>query len=295
MWICILCYLITPSALAKQINWRCITNRINITSDGIPLDKSVVFELGSFSDGFEPSANNQEHWASHWVMVDRTVYRENDRAFSSSYVVQPDDPMTPVGRKAYIWGYSTEGDHGEWLLVRKASWSWPIPAPLSLPLSWVISGDLIALSGVIGGAGEAFYMKTGAVRETVKPPAVLPDRWMVAQGLAGWLDDPDGDGLSNMIEYALGSDPNKWTTSDLALKIDQITEETAVVCFTKRPDRLVRFELEHSKDLDDWKLINDGDFTGTLSVNDDVHQMRVEKTIVELTQEFYQVRVRWLE
>ncbi len=77
--------------------------------------------------------------------------------------------------------------------------------------------------------------------------------WKSTNGVAGDNDDPDGDGIPNLAEYALGGDPHVPDTSVLP----QIAVETGgsiTVTFT----RWLRAEgatwaIEHAGDLADWQ------------------------------------------
>jgi hypothetical protein len=80
------------------------------------------------------------------------------------------------------------------------------------------------------------------------------ESWKTALGLADDLD-PDGDGLSNFLEYALGGDPNvddrhilpsfsinKDGSSTVSLSRSMLAEDTA-------------WEIQDSETLDDWRPI----------------------------------------
>lgn len=211
----------------RQINWRSPTGRVNTTSDGTPLDTSFVFELGSFADGFEPTALNRSEWAAHWVVVGRTAYRTSDQAFSDTHVVTTFDPETPVGRDVYIWGHNTlEGGNNEWFMARKSDWNWPSPAPLSLPLTWVISGTPEVVAGTLGGSEDAFFIKMEDVGNAPNPKGVPSNakdsyaRWAIGNSFTGDAalpeseegkadgGNPDGDIYDNLLEYAFCQDPS---------------------------------------------------------------------------------------
>ena len=92
----------------------------------------------------------------------------------------------------------------------------------------------------------------------------LPDWWEIAKGLSifdggngpggrqdGPEGDPDGDGVSNLMEYVIGLDPN-WPdlNSVPELGIRSGSEGTVLLTFSGIPDRLYR--ISWSVDLENW-------------------------------------------
>jgi hypothetical protein len=75
-------------------------------------------------------------------------------------------------------------------------------------------------------------------------PAELAD-----PSVSGDNADPDGDGHSNFLEYALGSDPRSSATP-LALSARAIPGALALDYPAPRPE--LRYVVEHSADLATW-------------------------------------------
>jgi len=101
---------------------------------------------------------------------------------------------------------------------------------------------------------------------------VLPDRWVerhFPDRSAEAPGDPDGDGLPNWIEYALGTDPTRSDAGE-ALRIGTILQhgEAYPVIWHRRlrsPGAL-RYVLEYSIDLRNWFPAEDLGFARSVTV-----------------------------
>jgi hypothetical protein len=62
---------------AQTLNWGNEVFGDLTDSEGAALDNTFVFELGSFVDGFVPTASNVEHWVLNWEVFDRAAHQEN--------------------------------------------------------------------------------------------------------------------------------------------------------------------------------------------------------------------------
>lgn len=86
------------------------------------------------------------------------------------------------------------------------------------------------------------------------PGLTYPD-WASTNGVSDPLLDDDGDGLSNLAEYALGADPNAIDSNTLlSITPSNGSLQTSYAVNLDRPD--VEYLLESSTDLQNWTEVN---------------------------------------
>ena len=115
----------------NTINWGNALFDANYNSAGAEFDGATfTFEMGTFSDGFVPTALNTAQWGSEWLALDSTTYDNNTEWFTGSYTIAAGD-TAQQGRQAYIWVYNNSlGDEtSEWLLFTDAGGgdAWTLP------------------------------------------------------------------------------------------------------------------------------------------------------------------------
>lgn len=153
----------------------------NVDSDGKPLDSSITFDLGYFSNQangsvFDPRQESVDLWSDHWVPFDRSAYSDQFSFFTGAATLLDDFTSTSmrlsaseqqanylVGAQAYIWGYDSQESsaESEWLLVTNSGvdgdasddWVFPTPSTHAVPLSWRTPD---ATEAIFGAAGDQF-------------------------------------------------------------------------------------------------------------------------------------------
>ncbi|MCH2065069.1 MAG: hypothetical protein MK194_15245, partial [Roseibacillus sp.] len=124
----------------------------------------------------------------------------------------------------------------------------PLPEGRQWDTSRLESEGLLVVEGTFSDAWLAQYFSAIELGN----PALQSSLW-------GWGADPDGDGLTNLMEYALGGDPRVGSTlfadgSLLGAGLEVI-DEVAVVRHPERSDREERgldYVVEFSRDLENW-------------------------------------------
>lgn len=114
-------------------------------------------------------------------------------------------------------------------------------------------------SGPTLGAGLAEdWLETHFRNEELANPWLEETLW-------GWDADPDGEGLSNLMEYALGGDPHipshQFSDGSLMGASLEIDGNIAIARFPNRSDAFFRgldYSLEFSSDLENWSTIPPG-------------------------------------
>lgn len=280
----LLIWLSTLGAQAAKVVWQSIPNSSHVTSQNVSLDDAASFELGTFAPGFVPSLANRSQWASKWTVLDRTSFNPNTSFFASNVSFDTNDAPFVAGRQAYMWG-SSGGANPEWILVTSNNWKWP-EATLGFPTVWsILEGTPV--TGEINTSGSPFLLRTtpsgGAAGSSL-----TPDQWLAQhfepEDLSGEMTtdlsaDPDGDGRTNLLEMAIGSDPNI-PQVERSVPYNVGWEEVSGFYYLKltvdkQAIQQVDYRVEVSGDLENW--LSGSHYTttlfediSTLSVRDNV-------------------------
>ena len=120
---------------AQTLNWGNEVFGGVTDSEGVALDNTFVFELGSFVDGFVPTESNLDQWVLNWEAFDQAAYNGSLGYFTSTVYVNNDvttsnttaSTISFAGLDAYIWIRNDDNpvEGTEWLLTRAASWTFP--------------------------------------------------------------------------------------------------------------------------------------------------------------------------
>ena len=129
------CTVAATSIQAQTLNWGNEVFGDLSDSNGGSLDNTFVFELGSFFNGFVPTASNIDLWLSNWQVFDRAAYNPDIEYFTSTVYVMNDvtssnptaSTFSFAGLDAYIWVRNDDNpvEGTEWLLTRADSWKFP--------------------------------------------------------------------------------------------------------------------------------------------------------------------------
>lgn len=189
---------LAPLAHASTIFWESSVNSNLYDAAGQPLGGEFSFEVGSFANGFVPTAANLNDWAANWKVFDRafdatpgditdgdadgwnaqdqfftrTLFHQSDGTSSSPYA-DPADTF-PQGEIVYLWVYNTKDRIGstEWALVTDGGlagdtaddWVYPDPAePDSTSYVWHLADANEALIGSVSGSGATYTLQTSLV------------------------------------------------------------------------------------------------------------------------------------
>ncbi len=254
-----ICLLLATSLLfmggaeARTVNWQGL-GRTNLMSSSQPMDAEFRFEIGVFKAGFTPSATNTAQWATNWVVAQRTNYNPVTRIFAGThYVTNNVAPMTN-GARFYFWGFKGSEVSGEWILITRTNWSWPLADDAQPPLTYT-TGQASAVLGVLNTNTNApFHLQSAAVAN-VLPPSTSWPQWALDElgtvPSAGPSGDLNTNGITDALEYAMhpgeNSNPGAW------LQIGQTNGNRHLeVRIPRRRDRPASYVVEVSTNLLNW-------------------------------------------
>lgn len=169
---------------ARTINWGTSVGALLYDSDGVKLDDTFSFDLGTFGS-FVPDATNLSEWGLHWKPFDRATapsasgwnsaagYLASSANHESDGTSSESPPLPSLtfakNEQAYLWAYDsfTYANGVEWALITNnasdgssvGDWLMPDPADqLSQPLEWRISSSLSlstrATTVIFGGLND---------------------------------------------------------------------------------------------------------------------------------------------
>jgi hypothetical protein len=160
-------------ARATTIDWGNSAGDVLLSSNGVPLDDTYIFELGSFG-GFTPTGLNQGDWLANWKPLDRAQapaasgWNSAASFFSSSVTlldggISSESPPLPAftfapGEQAYIFVYNSLALDGvsEWALITNngldgnAANDWLMPNAVgktAIALEWRLSDASTVIHG----------------------------------------------------------------------------------------------------------------------------------------------------
>lgn len=246
-----------PLCAQYQIQWLCVPNKTNLTSTGQSMNAGFRFELGVFNGDFVPTPANLAQWAENWNRAgERQPYLSNSNAFIGSYNVPPNAGQFTFNKKVYVWGFRGDAGSAEWILFSDPDWLWPNvdenPPPAPVILQWYAQVATPVL-GEINASGVPFLMKSAAVTQ-VAPPDTTWEQWQAEipneEPLKGPQDDPDQDGIPNLLEFVFGTAPtaaNAPVSTPVSLDSSHL-----VIAIPRRIDHKSTLTVEVSGNLVDW-------------------------------------------
>jgi len=243
--------LLVAGLRAETIFWSNDPQKVNQTSIGQNMDSTFQFQLGAFTAGFVPTVGNISQWTAHWVSADSVSYNPTTTAFEGSFNLTGNVAPFTVGTGAYVWGRSTAANKDEWILFRKATWTWPNAS--SFPPGfhdWNAAAADQVIIGSINSGGTPFLMKSAAIASYAQ--------WAVAELINeprnAASQDPDLDGVSNLLEFVFGTSPlvpNAATPTPLSLVVVS-GQKFLQISIPRRIDHPATLAVEVSGDLGQW-------------------------------------------
>lgn len=152
----------------------------------------------------------------------------------------------------YLWARNgldlTKGP--EWLLLTRPDWKWPTSSsPQSPALTWTTGNSELIVLGAVDLNGSHL------LSSRVAPVPVSLQTWLQSHFPASPTPvdpelDPDGDGVSNRLEYFLGSDPNNGSSTVTPRIL--VSQGETIVKLERNPFADSECIMEGSSDLRTW-------------------------------------------
>ena len=212
----VMCAAAATRLLATDVNWSSPFFQTNLDSEGNELSSEWTFFLGYFEADFVPTSENTEDWSRNWITVDATAYLDESDRFVRVFESGGD----AVGENAFVWGLNRQDTNNEWILLSNRSWVFPGSGGFGFPVTWSTNDASVVVVGELNQNDT--HMQTAQVAG--EPPVLDYFQWLQfqftdAEILAGDIveggDDPDGDGFTNLLEFALGTSPRNATSQPI--------------------------------------------------------------------------------
>jgi hypothetical protein len=180
---------------AGVIYWGSSSDDALFKSDGSDVDGSILWEMGTFTNGFEPTSTNLLDWESNWKSLEianpispRSIFETSElvpvgATSQLQWVRDEADPALPDsnpnrfvrGEKLYIWVYSDRNmsSETEWALVTgrnmaaSVNENWIVPYGIASavysPVEYrLMTADTVIFGGLnnVDGPGENFALPT---------------------------------------------------------------------------------------------------------------------------------------
>ncbi len=245
-------------AYAGGVNWSNSSFSTNLSSTGAALDATYTFELGAFLPGFTPTCANTAAWKTNWRAAQFSAYNPVTASFSNSYEVTSNVSPFATSQLGYIWGHNASDTNGEWFLVSAPTWRWPAVGGIQQPEEWSVNNASTIILGGVNGAG--FHIKMTAVLNS-QPPIIYPTQWrnlrfttaqLANPAISSWQADPDGDGVTNLLEYIQGRLPTVATAKVLPTFSQHLIGASRYLKLSVPRSSCANVSIVVSSDLNTW-------------------------------------------
>lgn len=245
------------AAQSRTFLFSCTVEGGHKNVDGSSLDHGAMIALGSFSLGFTPGLNNRSEWSGNWQSLAVTKYARDLGYFEGVAQLSSNAGKFAAGNKIWVWIFNRQG---QWCLYSRPTWVWPTigngggPPPVPsyidvLDAQTVITGSLHVSGSEIQLADNSTYLC----------PQISYDQWsklFLTEVTKSPSLDADGDGRSNLEEYALGGDPSIYDSIENPFSFVKQNNVSGFLCkIDKAWNAGELYNVELSGDLVNWQQV----------------------------------------
>lgn len=159
--------------------------------------------------------------------------------------------------------------------------------------------------GEVDRLEENFFLQTARVSDMAERPLLNGDEWLAQNftaeqladpAISGWDADPEGDGIDNLTEFGL--DTNPWVIESGVLEqlvevVEEGGERFLQMTVAKNPKAAVSCEVGVTTDFSEW--LSGSIVTSTLVDNAEQLVVRDRTPIEDLDSRFMRLRVILLQ
>jgi Bacterial TSP3 repeat len=272
-----LIFVVSPRSLhGGLVYWgsQGFVENANSHSHAWTTDFAIV--LGVFSKDFVPLPANREQWSANWIELSKAEFDPEEARFSGVADLSTKLPAN-TDSQVYMWASNgsdlTKGP--EWLLMTRPDWKWPsTSSPQDPAIVWTTGNNESVVLGAVCLNG--CHLLTSRVT-----PIPIPQQTWLQSFFPNAITavdpavDSDGDGLSNQLEYYLGTNPNDG--SSMASPQIVTSEDATVVNLKRNPFADSQCVMETSSDLITWVR----SFAEVIEDRPDLIQMKIVRNPAE--------------
>lgn len=251
-----------PNALSLWINGVLLVNNATDGLNPAALIRDVSFGFGSgVAQGYSTGTTwNGSYWLDEVRVATSAGFTGTVANLPPAVAITAPANNTTVTQGTSVTFTGTATDTQDGNLAASATWTSSRDGALG-------TGASLATSALTVGTHTITYAATdtGSLTGSASLTLTVQDRleaWKTANGLTGPAAlsdaDPDGDGLSNLLEYALGSNPTSSASASApTLQVSGRSPQPSylTLTFDRIADPALTYEIWASTDLVTWGLI----------------------------------------
>lgn len=243
----------SASAINRSFLVGCASGGGHLKANGQPLGYDCMVEVGAFTVGFDPESGNRALWKANWHPIKRVNYFTDTQDFTAAVLIENNNVPYTTTNKIWVWVFDSSGN---WNLFSNTSWLWPNTnfPDFGLPTTYSPSTANIVRAGSVSNSNPELTCEL--VTDAAGPGVTFP-QWAelkLPEGFRTKGGDYDGDGQSNLMEYALGSDATDRRNFSAAVQVRDYSGQSYLSAKVNRGYTTgVNYTVQWSNTLTGWQ------------------------------------------